>query len=42
MYLYDDEMKAILLKAAKVIGQIEAAMKANEVEGRGARPTTDA
>ena len=41
VHLYDDEMKAILLEAAKAIRQIEAAMKAKKAEGRGAMPTTD-
>lgn len=41
VHLYDDEMKAILLEAAKAIRQIEAALKAKTAEERGAMPTTD-
>jgi hypothetical protein len=36
VHLYDDEMRAILLEAAKVISQIEAAMKAKSAEGPAA------
>jgi predicted transcriptional regulator len=32
VHLYDDEMRAILLEAAKAIRQIEAAIKAKRVE----------
>ena len=35
VHLYDDEMKAILLEAVKVIQQIEAAMKAKHARGSG-------
>lgn len=42
VHLYDDEMRAILLEAAKVIKQIDAALEAKKAEGRGAMPTTDA
>ncbi|MEW9612716.1 hypothetical protein AB3G45_02430 [Shinella sp. S4-D37] len=41
VHLYDDEMKAILLEAAKAIRQIEAALKAKKAEGRRAIPATD-
>ncbi|MCV9999412.1 hypothetical protein OE766_14275 [Pararhizobium sp. YC-54] len=37
VYLYIDDMKAILLEAAKVIRQIETAMAAKNSEGREKR-----
>ena len=36
VHLYDDEMRAILLEAARVIRQIEAAIKAKSAEGPAA------
>ena len=41
LHLKEDEMKAILLEAAKVIKQIEAALKSKKAEGRRAIPATD-
>lgn len=41
LHLYDDEMKAILLEAVKVIRQIEAAMTEENAEGTGKKPAAD-
>ncbi len=41
LHLYDDEMKAILLEAAKVIRQIEAAMTEENSAGTGKMPAAD-
>ena len=41
VHLYDDEMKAILLEAARVIRQIEAAMKAKQVDRQAWKPPSD-
>ena len=41
VHLYDDERKAILLAAAKVIRRIEAAMEAKRAEALRAAPAKD-
>jgi len=41
LHLYDDEMKAILLDAAKVIRQIETAMTEKDSAGTGKASAAD-